>query len=673
MYLSAPTVRKLSSKASLSHVSNAGLKVITAISDVARAVVEDTEGANGVAIVAACRNRQETLANVLPTWLAVEGVDEIVIVDWDSDPPLRSVVRPERDPRLRLVRVNNEPLWVLSRAYNLALNTTTANYVIRTDCDYSLDSELLDAHPLNKTEAGFYSGNWVLARDENEVHLNGAIIIKRELFWSVGGYDERIQTYGWDDGELYTRLSANNVEKLNISYDYIRHIAHEDSSRAQRGVKFAQVQIDLNQLLLEKLPAWSMKFIDDAESSKYKTLTNNGDSYRELEATYIPKALKELVEEDVYEEAWATALGRRLADDYHVPWDLLQAIDSDNKELMLRSLVDLRNGFNFEKEERKKGKQTVVEGLRTPTEARIVLVHCMHGLGNRLRALGSAFAFAKNAQRVPVVLWESDAHIAAEFDELFNASNIVLAKKLVPQWPFEDLDKYDASWKYFKFYNYMDVEKGAVKGELIENEPDKHIYYKGAYIMEAPEYTWWEADNEELRKLEPIGLVQENLDKLEQEGLSSAIGVHIRNRTLDADIKGVDVIAEYGSEAAKIIEHWRIQSSYTAFVGEMDRIIEEEDKNAMFYVATDTWDVISIMEEKFPGRILSTPRNCDDRDSECVKYAVIDMYALSKTKKLLGSNWSSYTEMAERLGGLKARLAGRDFGRTKAEAKEGKY
>ncbi|KAI0564065.1 Galactosyltransferase [Gracilaria domingensis] len=661
--LPSHTVRRISSKASLSSVSEVGLKVISTVSNAASSVIGDVpevDKEKGVSIVAACMNRQETLEKVLPTWLAVNGVKEIVIVDWGSDPPLRPIVKPERDPRLQLYRVKDESSWVLSRAYNLALNKSTKEHVIRTDCDYSLHPDILNAHNLSNVNAGFYSGNWELARNENEVHLNGAMVMKRDMFWDVGGYDERIQTYGWDDEDLYTRLQASKLEKLNISYDHVNHVSHGDGKRAQSGVKFAQVQIDLNQLLLEKLPQWSPSFLNANDSTQYEIVSEDGSGYHELKATHVPKPLRYLVDPEVYEEAWAIALGRRLADDFQVPWDVLESADCENKEKLLRKLMTLQEDLDRERmESQSKGNETT---QALPSKARLLIVHCMHGLGNRLRAIGSALAFAKNAKRVPVIIWESDAHIAAEFDALFNISDIVLLNRFIPKWPFKDLHQYDSSWKEFKFYNYMEMEEGANKGELIKNDPSKHLYYKGAYIMEAPDYSWWEADNEQLRNLKPVGMVQDKLSDLEQKDLSNCIGVHIRNRTLEKDIKNVDFNQEYGSEAASTMEHWRTMSSYKTFVTEMERILQEEDKDAKFYVATDTFEILAIMSERFPGKILRTERKCDDRDSECVKYAVVDMYALSKTKKLLGSNWSSYTEMAERLGGLKARLAGQDFG-----------
>eukprot|EP00172_Hildenbrandia_rubra_P003358 Plantae.Rhodophyta-Hildenbrandia_rubra.ctg52657.p1 GENE.Plantae.Rhodophyta-Hildenbrandia_rubra.ctg52657~~Plantae.Rhodophyta-Hildenbrandia_rubra.ctg52657.p1 ORF type:complete len:105 (-),score=36.16 Plantae.Rhodophyta-Hildenbrandia_rubra.ctg52657:319-633(-) len=46
------------------------------------------------------------------------------------------------------------------------------------------------------------------------------------------------------------------------------------------------------------------------------------------------------------------------------------------------------------------------------------------------------------------------------------------------------------------------------------------------------------------------------------------------------------------------------------------------------------------------------------------------MYAVAKTRKILGSNWSSFTEIVQRLSGKTALLAGQDFGNG-AEEKRG--
>lgn len=634
--------------------------------EVMKSISGEVTASHRIGIVAACKNRQETLEKVLPTWLDVDGVKEVIIVDWGSDPPLRSIVRPERDPRIKLFRVNEEELWVLSRAYNLAFNKSTMDYIIRIDCDYSLNRAFMNAHNLKKTETGFYSGNWGNARDENEEHLNGAMIMRRALFWDIGGYDERIQTYGWDDSDLYNRLTSKNMAKFNLSYDHISHVSHGDESRTPASMQVPKVEIEVNRLLLEKLPQWSAAFVHSKKASRYKVI-NEEKGYVELEAEHIPDPLRKIVPRELYDNTVSIAFGTRLADDHLVPWEILATIETDKRKLMLNSLQNLQKAIKWDIEQSKMGKSKGRDSKVLPTYARLLFVHCMHGLGNRLRVLGSALAFARNTRRVPVIIWERDAHIAAEFHSLFKVQNFIVMKKFNLPLPATHFDQYSGPWKNFYFYNYMEMEENARKGEVITNNPDKHLYYKGAYVMEAPDYTWWEASNVHLRKLQPVDIVHDHLSKLIAQNISEAIGVHIRNRTLARDIKNVDFEKEYGSKAAKKMEYWREQSCFRTFMGEMNRIIRKVNSEAKFYIATDTYMIIPLLEKRFPGRILSTKRSCDDRNSKCMIYALIDMYALSRTKQLLGSNWSSYTEMIERLSGLKARLAGQDF---KGEWKE---
>eukprot|EP00178_Gracilaria_changii_P019212 TRINITY_DN55818_c0_g1_i1.p1 TRINITY_DN55818_c0_g1~~TRINITY_DN55818_c0_g1_i1.p1 ORF type:complete len:765 (+),score=95.90 TRINITY_DN55818_c0_g1_i1:345-2639(+) len=639
---------------------------------------------NGVSLVAVCMGRHETLEKTVPAWLAVKDVNEVVLVDWSSDPPLEPIIRQiEGGNRIKIIRVDGEDSWVLSRAYNLAINSTSYSNVIRTDCDYEIGPDFVAAHAQLVHQSGepeadvsatggsdlkhYYAGNYNLARNENEVHLNGAVFIRRKDFLDVGGYDERIQTYGWDDEDLYNRLGEAGLRKRNISYDHVSHIKHGNAGRAQSGVKFAAVEIDLNSLLLEKLKPWSK---DIQMESRYEADRSSSPSSNKIivRAATKPKSLKDLVTSAEYEEAWAEALGRRLHDSYRVPWDIIAAMNIKPKETLLRRLMQRTE--NREKARREEldaaGRQSEmvdVDGLPIP---RVLICHCMHGLGNRMRALGSCMSFSKETSRELIVVWEPDSHIEAKFTDMFETP-IVLLEKMPVQWPFAEVEKWDSVWSDFKYHNYMEMEgNGAVKGEIIRDLPNKHMYYKGAYIMEVENSSLsnWEKDNDQLRSLTPVQDVLNMVTEMEAKGIGSenVIGLHVRNRTLARDIKNVDFVQEYGDEATKTMDMWRHKSGVHNFMTEMNRLLKEKP-STKFFVATDTFEVIEVLENEYgTDRILSFKRSCDERDGQCVKYALADMYSLSKCKTLYGSNWSSFTEAAERLGGVKAKLAGQDFG-----------
>ena len=72
-----------------------------------------------------------------------------------------------------------------------------------------------------------------LARNKNELHLNGQIYCKLQDFWKVNGYHEGITTYGYDDSDLYNRIEKMGATPLNFNYDSIEHIVTDDIKRSE--------------------------------------------------------------------------------------------------------------------------------------------------------------------------------------------------------------------------------------------------------------------------------------------------------------------------------------------------------------------------------------------------------------------------------------------------------
>ena len=92
----------------------------------------------------------------------------------------------------------------------------------------------------------------------------------------------------------------------------------------------------------------------------------------------------------------------------------------------------------------------------------------------------------------------------------------------------------------------------------------------------------------------------------------------------------------------------------------------------LFYLAADSAESYDGLRVRFPGRLRYTQRECasgrcDDRDCEGQIYSLVDMLNLGRTKLILGSGWSSYSEVAAYIGGAQGQpvpilMAGRDFG-----------
>ena len=61
--------------------------------------------------------------------------------------------------------------------------------------------------------------------------LSSELSLRRSDFLNIGGYDERPQTYSWDDEDLYDRLGASGLSKHNVSYDHVTHDAKSERSQ----------------------------------------------------------------------------------------------------------------------------------------------------------------------------------------------------------------------------------------------------------------------------------------------------------------------------------------------------------------------------------------------------------------------------------------------------------
>tara|TARA_R110002012_G_scaffold72709_10_gene185714 strand:- start:8615 stop:10114 length:1500 start_codon:yes stop_codon:yes gene_type:complete len=180
----------------------------------------------GISVFTVCMNRNENLYESLKTWVACPSIDEIIILDWSSNNKIQYDFFPKK---VKIFRVEGQKRWHLSKAFNLSARLTSNDKICKLDSDYKISKDFFIKHRLK--EGTFFAGNESAARNENERYLNGCLYINREDFFKVNGYNENINSYGYDDTDLYDRLELSGLSKLAIDLNEIRHIAHKDSVR----------------------------------------------------------------------------------------------------------------------------------------------------------------------------------------------------------------------------------------------------------------------------------------------------------------------------------------------------------------------------------------------------------------------------------------------------------
>ncbi|GJQ10496.1 hypothetical protein GpartN1_g2287.t1 [Galdieria partita] len=234
-------------------------------------------------VVAACKDRLPQLKQVFNSWLSLHGIFQIVLVDWSSSESLHSFVVKTLQQTLShvqvvIVRVENASNWNLAQAYNLGISFAGADWILKLDCDTWIDRLFLVKHPMRSHS--FYS-----ASIASEKSLHGVFYMPKQVFYQIGGFDERIQSYGWEDDSLLERAKSY-LYLERIQPGTIVHIPHEEILRLKyqscllETDCLPELEVQYNRILFSKfLPTWNGI---DSLQSEYLLLEHQVSNYTSL-------------------------------------------------------------------------------------------------------------------------------------------------------------------------------------------------------------------------------------------------------------------------------------------------------------------------------------------------------------------------------------------------------
>lgn len=260
------------------------------------------------------------------------------------------------------------------------------------------------------------------------------------------------------------------------------------------------------------------------------------------------------------------------------------------------------------------------------------------GLCNRLRALLSAGALAELDPELRIrVAWAVNNECAARFDELFEV-HLVLSDRI----EFRRAGFLDdpAVWR-------RNLRLPALLRRLLYDEqlPDFHsmsspadclarfldssrVYIStGSALCLTPPEMW--------TKLHPLPHIKQRIDSLVDAFRTPTVGVHIRR-----------------TDNTKSLS----ESPLAAFECEMEATIKQDDR-VSFYLATDDEEVRKRLVNLFPGRVYFQMGSPTRTTREGMEAAVVDLFVLSRTQRLIGSYWSSFTDTAAELSSIPLTIA----------------
>lgn len=519
------------------------------------AIWEAPSRTNGISIVAACKNAHGKLKTSVPSWLRLAGLDEIIIVDWTSTPPLHYAIEEidnidrryvhtanRGQPKLTVVTVQKESSWIPSHAYNIGFRFAKSDRILRVDCDHSIRPSFLNLHRLTKDN--FYTGSLQLSREDTEVDLEKVLYIHRDALESVGGYDERIDGFGGEHADLVNRLTRGGFKKANINYDSFLHqdnglqdnVQSNDSSVSQFQSDVADIEKEVNLRLVASSPPWNAT--NAAESFVFDLSRNTTiPSFRHANARYVifkasshTPSLQQTTSSSQLKSQKEFIIAKFINQQYDVPHCLLELISLSDRLNMLRVFSRLA--------QRQNGIQSRIQ--RRNSFPRAMFIFASRSLIERLTLVSSALSFTRQTGRPLLMFWPlpddgeriiSTGASYTSFNKLFIHADLAEDVAI-----FDNIDVSSSFCKKngrvddTKFYTYFEGD-GQPK-PIIHKDVNYHIaIHANTYIKaESVHLSNAKTMRMQLQRLSVHPDITSKILPLENLGLSKCLGVYIPSK-----------------------------------------------------------------------------------------------------------------------------------------------
>jgi len=271
-----------------------------------------------------------------------------------------------------------------------------------------------------------------------------------------------------------------------------------------------------------------------------------------------------------------------------------------------------------------------------------IIIKPRAGLANRMRLISSCL-FLRNDFHVNIsMIWEVNSGLNAQYHQLFELNQDI---ELIKKWSKFNLilsrkgllsNKIKFIVFLTKLWNSFIIKLIGVDYCLYDDDLRKGYDYvrniieskEVVFIYSCEEFVDYQQG---IRSFEPISSIRENIKNTSVKFDDNTVGIHIRRTDNSASInKSPDYLFE------NKIEYFL-----------------QKNNNIKFFLATDDPSVEYHFLSKYPDNIILYPKTYGRNSLQGIKDALVELCLLSKTSIIFGSFWSSYSEMASRIGGIK--------------------
>ena len=263
------------------------------------------------------------------------------------------------------------------------------------------------------------------------------------------------------------------------------------------------------------------------------------------------------------------------------------------------------------------------------------------GLANRMKAIDAAIQLISGTDLALKIYWFRDKGLNCRFDQLFQPLDLPQVS-LIEATSFDSFS-YDRPRKrnlyiprFFQLFYFDDCVYEAEATQRMYQHFDFRSWAinKRTYLASCVYFFPPAPDARLFQFFHPVPALQQRIDEVSRTFGNRCVGVHIRR---------TDNLSSINESPTKL------------FIDRMQMMVQS-DENTCFYLASDSPEEKSKMKAIFGERILTSVTDLSRNSVQGIQDALVELYVLSKTKMILGSVKSSYSETAAQIGQIECQF-----------------
>lgn len=193
-------------------------------------------GAASITYITTCKGRLEHLRQSLPR-VAAQPQVQVIVVDYDCPDGSGQWVK-DNFPQVRVVRIDDDPGFLLTRARNAGGQAADTPWLAFFDADILLADDFFRTASENLVSGHYYRA------DPPSIQTWGSVVCERDIFLKVGGYDPVFRGWGGEDDDFYSMLEFAGCRRGVMDGHRLSEIDHGDDARTrfQADAKLASHQ-----------------------------------------------------------------------------------------------------------------------------------------------------------------------------------------------------------------------------------------------------------------------------------------------------------------------------------------------------------------------------------------------------------------------------------------------